>query len=65
MRRFCVTVTLMRLNSTYLLRAIDYERSDVLVVFRVVEVDSEGTPLILWKRLKSYSTPPLVRTQLS
>ena len=51
----------MRVNSTYLLRAIDYDRSDVLVAFRVVEVDSEGTPLILWKRLKKYSTPPLVR----
>jgi hypothetical protein len=55
----------MRLHSTYLLRAIDYERSDLLVTFRVVEVDSEGTPLILWKRLKKYSTPPLVRKQLN
>ena len=51
----------MRANSTYLLRAINYDDSDVLVAFKVVEIDSEGTPLILWKRLKRYSTPPLTR----
>lgn len=49
----------MQANSTYLLRAINYDQADVLVAFKVVEIDSEGTPLILWKRLKRYSTPPL------
>ncbi|HEY0726639.1 MAG TPA: hypothetical protein VGD38_01130 [Pyrinomonadaceae bacterium] len=49
----------MRANSTYLLRSINYDESDVLVAFKVVEIDSEGTPLILWKRLKRYTTPPL------
>ena len=51
----------MQANSTYLLRAINYDQADVLVAFKVVEIDSEGTPLILWKRLKRYSTPPLSR----
>jgi hypothetical protein len=51
----------MRLNSTYLLRAINYDQADVLVAFRVVEIDSDGTPLILWKRLKRFSTPLLAR----
>ena len=51
----------MQPNSTYLLRAINYEQADVLVAFKVVEIDSEGTPLILWKRLKRYSTPQLAR----
>ena len=49
----------MQLNSTYLLRAVNYGNSDVLVAFRVVEIDSDGTPLILWKLLKKYSTPQL------
>ena len=35
--------------------------SDVLVAFRVVEVESDGTALILWKLLKRYSTPQLER----
>lgn len=51
----------MQLNSTYLLRAVNYAHSDVLVAFRVVEIDSDGSPLILWKLLKRYSTPRLVQ----
>lgn len=51
----------MRLNSTYLLRAVNYDESDVLVAFKVVEIDSDGSPLILWKRLKRYSTPQYFR----
>ena len=48
-------------NSTYVLRAINYDNSDVLVAFRVVEVESDGTALILWKLLKRYSTPQVER----
>jgi hypothetical protein len=48
-------------NSTYVLRAVNYGNSDVLVAFRVVEVESDGTALILWKLLKRYSTPQLER----
>jgi hypothetical protein len=51
----------MRPASTYLLRAINYGDSDVLVAFRVVAVESDGTALILWKLLKRYSTPQLER----
>lgn len=50
----------MQPNSTYLLRSINYDQADVLVAFRVVEVDSDGTPMILWKRLKKFSTPHLL-----
>lgn len=49
----------MRLSSTYLARAINYGQADVLVAFKVVQIDSDGSPLILWKRLKRYSTPQL------
>jgi hypothetical protein len=51
----------MRLNSTYVLRAINYDEADVLVAFKVVEIDSDGSPLILWKQLKRYSTPQRYR----
>lgn len=41
-------------NSTYLLRSFDDSRSDVLVAFRVVRVDTDGSAIILWKLLKSF-----------
>lgn len=46
----------VRLNSTYLLRSINYLGSDVLVAFRVVRVDSDGSTIILWKLLQKYGT---------
>jgi hypothetical protein len=51
----------MQLNSTYLLRAVNYGQADVLVAFRVVKTDSDGSALILWKLLKKYRTPQLAR----
>jgi len=50
------------INSTYLLRAIDYDRSDVLVAFRVVRVDSDDSAIILWKLVKKFPTPIASRT---
>lgn len=44
-------------DSTYLLRSINYRTSDVLVVFRVVRIDSDGSTTIVWKLLKSYAKP--------
>ena len=49
-------------NSTYLLRSIVYRRSDVLVAFRLVRKDTDGSVIIAWKLLKQYSTPKLERT---
>lgn len=40
-------------NTTYLLRSIDYDRTDVLVAIRVVRKDSDGSVIIAWKLLKS------------
>lgn len=51
----------MQLNSTYLLRAVNYDESDVLVAFKVVDIDADGSPLLLWKLLKRYSTPKYQR----
>ena len=47
----------VRGNSTYLLRSVGYLRSDVLVAFRVVRMDADGSVTILWKMLKKYVTP--------
>ena len=44
-------------NSTYLLRSIEYDRSDVLVAFRVVRLDSDDSAIILWKLVKKFPTP--------
>jgi len=51
----------MGLDTTYLLRSVDYDTSDVLVTFRVVRVDTDGSAIILWKLLKKYPAPKLAR----
>jgi hypothetical protein len=49
-------------NCTYLLRSVNYDRSDVLVAFRVARIDtSDDSIIIAWKLLKKYSTPNLSR----
>jgi hypothetical protein len=55
----------VRLDDTYALRSIDYDRSDVLVAFRVVRKDSDGSVVLLWKLLKKYSKPRLERNSAS
>jgi hypothetical protein len=46
-------------NTTYALRSIDYYNSDVLVTFRVVRQDSDGSLTLLWKKLKEFPKPEL------
>ncbi|HEX9919366.1 MAG TPA: hypothetical protein VGA87_09375 [Pyrinomonadaceae bacterium] len=48
-------------DSTYLLRSINYGLSDVLVAFRVVRKDEDGSMILLWKTLHKFSTPQLER----
>lgn len=48
-------------NYTYALRSINYRKSDVLVAFRVVRKEIDGSVVILWKRLKQFSRPDLIR----
>lgn len=50
-------------NTTYLLRSIAYRKSDVLVAFRVVRKDTDGSVIIAWKLLKKYSVPQLARNR--
>ncbi|HEU0183752.1 MAG TPA: hypothetical protein VFS27_00445 [Blastocatellia bacterium] len=52
---------LATVNYTYALRSIDFEKSDVLVAFRVVRKEIDGGVVILWKMLKRFPTPHLQR----
>jgi hypothetical protein len=51
----------VHVNRTYALRSINYNKSDVLVAFRVVRQETDGSVVLLWKTLKRFSTPTLVR----
>jgi hypothetical protein len=51
------------INHTYILRSISYEHFDVLVAFRVVRKDTDGSLILLWKKLKEFPTPLLIRQQ--
>ncbi len=48
-------------NQTYALRSVNYGRSDVLVAFRIVRKDADGSVVLLWKILKKYPKPVLER----
>jgi hypothetical protein len=48
-------------NQTYALRSINYEGSDVLVAFRVVREESNGSVVIVWKMLKRFLAPEITR----
>lgn len=48
-------------GGTYILRSISYERFDVLVAFRVVRQDTDGSVILLWRKLREFSTPYLTR----
>ena len=52
----------LELNATYVLRSIDYyDHSDVLVGFRTVRQDSDGSIIIAWKLLEKNPVPELKR----
>jgi hypothetical protein len=51
-----------RVDKTYLLRSINYQQSDILVAFRVVRRDTDGSIVLLWKILKEFPIPHLERS---
>ena len=51
----------VEVGATYVLRSIDFGRSDVLVAFRVVRQDTDGSLIIAWRMLEKYPTPKLAR----
>lgn len=48
-------------NHTYLLRSITYNRSDLVVALRVVNLSDDGGLTIAWKILKEFMPPRLIR----
>ena len=48
-------------GATYVLRSIAFEASDVLVAFKVVRQDTDGSLIIAWRMLEKYPTPKLAR----
>lgn len=50
-----------QVQSTYVVRSINYSQSDVLVAFRVVRKDTDGSLIITWKMLKEFPVPDLAR----
>ncbi|MCI0663217.1 MAG: hypothetical protein L0220_19295 [Acidobacteria bacterium] len=50
------------LDYTYVLRSINFNRSDVLVAFRVVRREGDGSAVILWKMLKRFPKPEIFQT---
>jgi hypothetical protein len=42
---------------TYILRSISYRESDLLIAFRIVRKDTDGSVVILWKKLKEFPIP--------
>jgi len=48
-------------NTTYVLRSVSYDESDLLLAFRVTRRDQDGSMLILWKILSRFAKPKLAR----
>ena len=51
----------VEVGATYALRSISFDTSDVLVAFRVVRQDTDGSLIIAWRMLEKYPTPKLAR----
>ena len=47
------------LNETYVVRSICYREADMLVAFRFVREDSDGSQILQWKLLRWFSSPQL------
>ena len=50
-----------QINTTYLVRSINYSESDVLVAFRVLRKDSDGSLIIAWRMLREFPVTDLAR----
>jgi len=49
------------IGGSYILRSVNYDSSDVLVAFRIVRQDTDGSLILLWKKLREFPTPFLTR----
>lgn len=46
---------------TYVVRSVNYDRSDILICFQSVRRDSDGSYILVWKVLKVFDIPSLDR----
>ena len=52
-----------KVGNTYVVRSVDYDDSDCLVAFRVVDEDFDESMTIVWKMLNKFPKPILARAQ--
>jgi len=55
----------LEVGSSYALRSIDNDRSDLLVAFQVVRKDDDGSAIIAWRLLKKYATTTLSKPKIA
>ena len=53
-----------QVKNTYVVRSVNYSESDVLVAFRIIRKDDDGSLIIAWKMLKEFPIPDLVRNRI-
>ncbi len=46
---------LSKANTTYAMRSINYKKTDAVYVFRVINQSNDGSVLLLWQQMKSFS----------
>jgi len=51
----------VQVNSTYLLRSINFGTSDLLIGFRVARKEPDGSVIVAWKKLKEFRRPDFDR----
>jgi hypothetical protein len=51
----------VEVGATYVVRSVNFDFSDVLVAFRLVRQDTDGSLIIAWRMLEKYPTPKLAR----
>ena len=52
-----------KVNHAYVVRSVNYGESDVLAAFRVLRRDPDGSVVLLWKMLKDFPKPDLLRLE--
>ena len=55
----------LEVGSSYILRSVNFDRSDLLVAFQVVRKDDDGSAIIAWRLLKKYPMPTLTKPKIA
>jgi hypothetical protein len=50
-------------GNTYVLRSINFSRSDILVAFKILRKDTDGSLIIFWKLLENFEKPLIAKNQ--